>query len=288
MFKTVRLNPDPLDSRQFDMAVRKLADSISYGQEASIFHGAGLEYEQSRLYMPGDSTRFIDWKVSARAGKLYVKEFEEPKRVPLYILIDTSASMCVSSLPLSKYGLALQIATALALAAQAKMTPVGVMGCGERELHVEPTLSRNVVLNWSHELRNHNFLEVTSLGKRARELAPTLGHRNTILVLSDFHDQDGVAAIRTLAQRHDCVALHLEDPAEYGVRGGGIFRGREAETGTHFVARGGDWSDSAATTLKDDLSRFRVDYLRLQTDKPVVSILRQFLKHRGGLASGAR
>src|SRR5690242_16350059 len=174
MFTTHKLNPDPLDSKQFEFAVRKLANSLSYGQESSIFHGAGLEYEQSRLYMPGDTTKFIDWKISARAGKLYVKEFEEPKRVPLYILIDTSASMCVSSLPLSKYGLALQIATALALAAQADMTPVGVMGCGERELHVEPTLSRNVVMEWSQELRLHNFIEKTSLGKRARELAPSL------------------------------------------------------------------------------------------------------------------
>ena len=287
MDKHVRLNPDPLDARQFEIAVRKLADSISYGQESSIFHGAGLEYEQSRLYMPGDSTRFIDWRVSARAGKLFVKEFEEPKRVPLYLLIDTSASMCVSSLPLSKYGLALQIATAIALAAQSKMRPVGVMGCGERELHVEPTLSRNVVMNWSQELRHHNFLEATSLGRRARELAPNLGHRNTVIVLSDFHDEDGVAAIRMLAQRHDCVALHLEDPAEYGVRGGGIFRGREAETGRQFVGRGGaKWR--SAVSLQNELTRFRIDYCHLRTDRAIVSTLRHFLKHRGGFAAGAR
>jgi uncharacterized protein (DUF58 family) len=287
MFQTHKLNPDPLDSRQFEFAVRKLANSLSYGQESSIFHGAGLEYEQSRLYMPGDSTKFIDWKISARAGKLYVKEFEEPKRVPLYILIDTSASMTVSSLSLSKYGLSLQIATALALAAQADMTPVGVMGCGERELHVEPTLSRNVVMEWSQELRPHNFIEKTSLGKRARELAPSLDRRTTVLVLSDFHDQDGVNAIRLLAQRHDCVAIHVEDPAEYGVRGAGIFRGREAETGRQFVGRGGaSWRRSAS--LQHELTLFRVDYLHLVTNEPVVPALRQFLKHRGGLGAMAR
>jgi uncharacterized protein (DUF58 family) len=287
MLKTVQLTPDPLDSRQFEMAVRKLANSLSYGQESSIFHGAGLEYEQSRMYMPGDPTRFIDWKVSARAGKLYVKEFEEPKRVPLYILIDTSASMCVSSLPLSKYGLAVQIATALALAAQSTMTPVGVMGCGDRELHVEPTLSRNVVMEWSQELRTHNFVEATSLGRRARELAPSLDRRTTVLVLSDFHDRDGVAALRALGQRHDCLALHIEDPAEHGVRGSGIFRGREAETDRHFVGHGRRFWPGAAS-LQSELTRFRVDYLHLRTDQPVVPALRQFLKHRGGLTSGAR
>lgn len=287
MRQTVQINPDPLDSRLFEMAVRKLANSLAYGQESSIFHGGGLEYEQSRLYMPGDPIRFIDWRVSARAGKLYVKEFEEPKRVPLYILIDTSASMCVSSIALSKYALAVQVASALALAAQATMTPVGVMGCGERELHVQPTLSRNVVMEWSHQLRTHNFLEVTSLGKRTRELAPSLDRRTTVLVLSDFHDADGVAAIRMLAQRHDCIALHTEDPSECGIRGAGIFRGREAETGRQFVGRGASrWS--AGDALRSELTRFRVDYLHLRTDQPVVAPLRQFLKHRGGLAAKAR
>jgi uncharacterized protein (DUF58 family) len=287
MRKTVQLNPDPLEPRLFEMAVRKLANSLSYGHESSIFHGSGLEYEQSRLYMPGDSTRCIDWKVSARAGKLYVKEYEEPKRVPLYILIDTSASMCVSSLPLSKYGLAVQLATALALAGQSTMTPVGIMGCGERELHVEPTLSRNVVMQWSQELRTHNFVETTSLGRRARELAPSLDRRTTVLVLSDFHDRDGVAALRTLAQRHDCVALHVEDPAEYGVRGSGIFRAREAETGLHFTGHGRRlWR--GASSLRSELTRFRVDYLHLRTDLPVVPPVRHFLMHRGGLTSRAR
>jgi uncharacterized protein (DUF58 family) len=287
MRKTVQLNSDPLDPRLFRMAVRKLANSLSFGQESSIFHGSGIEYEQSRPYMLGDSTRTIDWKVSARTGKLFVKEYEEPKRVPMYILIDTSASMCVSSLPLSKYGLAVQLATALALAAQATMTPVGIMDCGERDLHVEPTLSRNLVMQWSEGLRSHSFVETTSLGRRARELAPSLDRRTTVLVLSDFHDTDGVAALRTLAQRHDCIALHLEDPAELGVRGGGIFRAREAETGFQFTGHGRRFRRGAGS-LQGELTRFRVDYLHLRTDEPVVPPLRHFLKHRGGLASGAR
>ena len=100
MRRQVRLSQDPVDARQFEVTVKHLANSLNFGQAESIFHGAGLEYAQSRLYVPGDPVKFIDWKVSARVGKLFIKEFQEPRQIPLYLLLDTSASMCVSSLPL--------------------------------------------------------------------------------------------------------------------------------------------------------------------------------------------
>ena len=102
MRRQVRLNQDPVDARQFEVAVKHLANSLNFGQEDSVFHGAGLEFAQSRLYVAGDPVKSIDWKVSARVGKLYIKEFQEPRQIPLYLLLDTSASMCVTSLPMSK------------------------------------------------------------------------------------------------------------------------------------------------------------------------------------------
>ena len=281
------LNHDPVDAREFEVAVRQLANSLRFGQEQSVFHGAGLEFAQSRPYVPGDPVKFIDWKLSARLRKLFVKEYEEPKQVPLYLLVDTSASMCVSSLPLSKYAWAVRIAPGIGLAAQGNVTPVGLLGCGERELHIRPTLSRTTVLEWSHQLRHHDFREATSLAKRARELAPALDRRTTVIVLSDLHDPGSLEALQVLAQRNDCIALHLEDPAERGVRGAGFFRGVEAESGHAFVATG-----SAARVdtsgWKAELSRFGVDYLPLRTDGPILAPLAHFLQHRGHAGRGAR
>src|SRR6187402_1096711 len=236
--RKVKLSQDPVDARQFEVTVKQLANSLSFGQDESVFHGGGLEFAQSRLYNPGDPVKFIDWKVSARVGKLYIKEFQEPKQIPLYLLLDTSASMCVSSQPLSKYAWGVRIATGIALAAQANMTPVGLLGCGARELHVRPTLSRNVALEWSHQLRHHDFLEVTSLAERAREVAPSLKRRTMIIVLSDLHDREAFPALQVLAQEHDCMVLHLQDPAELRVKGAGIFRAAEAESGKTFVGHG--------------------------------------------------
>lgn len=285
MKRTVELPPDPVDARQFVIAVKHLADSLGFGPDESIYHGSGLEYAQSRAYLPGDSVKLIDWKVSARTGKYYVKEYQEPRQVPLYVLLDTSASMCVSSRPLSKYGWAVRIAAGIALAAQARLTPVGLIACGERELRIEPTLARNDVLQWAHRLRRHGFLESTRLGQRARELLCSLQRRSLLVVLSDLHDEDALPALRLVAQDHGCVVIHLRDPAETGLRGAGFFRGREAETGRAFVATGlrrwllhGD--------VQSQLTRHGIDYLLLSTDGPVLNRLRNFLKARGRRTQG--
>jgi uncharacterized protein (DUF58 family) len=280
MQRKVQLNPEPVDARQFEVAVKHLANSLNFGQEESVFHGSGLEFAQSRLYVAGDPVKAIDWKVSARVGKLFIKEYQEPKQMPLYLLLDTSASMCVTSQPMSKYAWAVQIATGIALAAQGNVTPVGLLGCGARELHVRPTLSRNVVMEWSHQLRHHDFLEDTSLAARAREVAPSLKRRTMVIVLSDLHDPEAFPALQVLAQEHDVIVLHLQDPAETGVRGAGLFRGVEAESGRAFIGHGRRaWVDAAG--WKSELTRFGIDYLHLPTDEPILGKLRHFLGRRG-------
>jgi uncharacterized protein (DUF58 family) len=287
MRRQALLAHDPVDARDFEVAVKQLANSLRFGQEQSVFHGAGLEFAQSRPYVAGDPVKFIDWKLSARMRKLFVKEYEEPKQVPLYLLVDTSASMCVSSQTLSKYAWAVRIAAGIGLAAQGNVTPVGLLGCGARELHIRPTLSRTTVLEWSHQLRQHDFREATSLAKRARELAPSLTRRTTVIVLSDLHDPGSLEALQVLAQRNDCLALHLEDPAERGVQGAGFFRGVEAESGQAFIGRGGrPFVDTSA--WKAELSRFGVDYLHLRTDRPILVPLAHHLQHRGQSARSVR
>lgn len=287
MKRQVKLAQDPLDAREFEVTVKHLANSLNFGQEESVFHGGGLEYAQSRLYVAGDAVKFMDWKVSARTGKLFIKEFQEPKQIPLYLLLDTSASMCVSSQALSKYAWAVRIAAGLALAAQTNMTPVGLLGCGARELHVRPTLSRNLVLEWSHQLRQHDFLEETTLAQRAREVAPSLKRRTMVIVLSDLHDPEAFAALQVLGQEHDCIVLHLQDPAELRLKGAGLFRGVEAESGRAFVGHGRRaFVDTAA--WKSEFTRFGIDYLHLRTDEPILGRLRHFLNRRGMGGSAAR
>ncbi len=278
---------DTLDSRQFVIALRKLANSLAYGIDKSPFVGSGVEYVQSRPYQAGDSIRQIDWRVTARTGRYHVKEYETPKSMPCYLLVDTSASMAVSSHAKSKYQTALYIAGGLALAALDRVSPVGVICVGERALRIQPSLSTSRVMQWLHQLRSYRFDEHTTIGERISQLMPSLPSRSMFIVLSDLHDKDAMQALKRLSQLHDCIVLQLEDPAERGWKGSGFFRAREAETGREFVTHGRrNWVDPDLASV--ELKRCGIDHLSIRTDRPYVHSLRQLFRARGWIGKGER
>lgn len=278
---------DRLDSRQFLIAVKKLADTLNYGTDRSPFLGSGIEFVQSRPYQWGDPVRSIDWRVTARTGRIHVKEYEAPKQLPCYLLIDTSASMTVTSVRKSKYAIAIHIAGGVAFACLDRVSPVGVIGIGGRDFRVEPSLAAGQVLEWLHKLRRFRYDEPTTIGRRLMELAPTLGSRALVIALTDLHDPTALPALKLLAQKHDCVVLQLQDPAETGLSGAGLIRAVEAETGRTFVTRGQRvWTDPTVTA--QELRRARVDHLLLRTDQPIAAKLRGFFKGRNLLGRGAR
>ena len=278
---------DTLDARQFHVAVKRLADNLSYGTDRSPFLGSGIEYVQSRTYQYGDPIRAIDWRVTARTGRVFVKEYEAPKRMPCYLLVDTSASMTTSSVARTKYSLALFVAGGIAFACLDRVSPVGVIGVGTSAIRIEPSLSKQQVLQWLHRLRRFYYDEGTLLGERIAELAPSLRSRALVIVLSDLHDPRALPALKRLAQAHDVIVLLMRDPAEDGLRGAGLMRAREAETGREFVTHGRrQWL--APEEIETTLNRAGIDHLWLRTDEPCATKLRLFFESRDILGRGTR
>lgn len=278
---------DRLDARQFQIVVRRLADSLSYGTDRSPFLGSGIEYVQSRPYQPGDPTRSIDWRVTARTGRVYVKEYESPKRMPVYLMIDTSASMTISSVKRSKYETALFIAGGLGFACLERVSPVGVVGVGTRAVRVEPSLSKPQIMEWLLQMRSFRYDEGTCLAQRISKLTPTLRSKALLIVLSDLHDPGALKALERLVQLHDVAVVQLQDPAETSLRGAGLIRAQEAETEREFWATGRrNHLDQEA--LGHSLRRGGIDHLLVRTDESYVSALRNFFESRGLLGRRAR
>ena len=276
-----------MDSRRFQLAVRRLADGFLYGVDKSPYLGSGLEFMQSRPYQFGDPVRSIDWRVTARTGRIHVKEYEAPKRMPCFLLLDTSASMALGTTRLTKYALALQVGGGLALACLDRAMPVGVLGVGQGEVRIEPSLSRDKVLEWVHRLRRFRYDEETWLGRRISEMGRRLTSRSLVVVLSDLHDDTALPALRLLAQEHDVVTLQFRDPAERGLAGAGVLFAREAETGRAFVTRGGRIR-LEQERVDRELKRARIDHLIVDTDQPFAHRLRNFFRARDVLGRGVR
>jgi uncharacterized protein (DUF58 family) len=217
---------------------------------------------------------------------VHVKEYEAQRRIPAWFLIDTSASMVVSSTARSKYELALHCAGGLALACLDRTSPVGVIGCGTREVRVPPSLAKTQVLQWLLRLRRYDYGEPTQLVRRIAELRPTLGSRSIVVVCSDLHEPGAAHAVALLAQQHEVAVLQFQDPAELMLPGGAFLRAQEAESGRGFVARGNKPLLDQAR-IEAELRRGGVGHLRIRTDQPFVHRLRHFFRSRG-IGPGAR
>ena len=279
--------PDELGHREFELVVRRLADDLAYGSDSSLFVGSGIEYAQSRPYVPGDPIRQMDWRVSARTGKLHLKEYEALKRMAAYLVVDTSASMDAASGRLTKHDVAVWLAAALGLVALRRLSPVAVLSGGQRDVRSVPSLLRSDLWQALEPMRHQVPGEKTGIGVRLRRISASAARHSLIFVFSDLHDPDAVPAIQHAAQRHDCLVLQLQDPAERGALRAGFLRAAEAETGHEFIATGrSKWFDDAERGAGPELSQGGVDHLMIPVDQPFVTRLRHFLTTRGTIGRG--
>ncbi len=200
--------------------------------------------------------------------------------MPVWLVLDTSASMALASQPPGKYGIALQIAGGIALACLDRVSPVGILGAGGREITIKPSLSRDVLLQWLHSLRTWRFDEPTLLGQRLLALEPSLTQRSLLIVLSDFHDPEAIPTLRLVSARHDTICLVLRDPAEDKLTGAGLFRAREVESGRQLLTHGKNLL-STTETLTTQLKKSSLDHFVIRLGTPFLGGLRHFLRSRG-------
>jgi uncharacterized protein (DUF58 family) len=280
--------PHELGAARFELILRRLADDLTGGADASRFVGPGVDFAQSRPWAHGDSVRRIDWRVTARTGKVHVREFEAPKRAGVYLVVDTSASMGVSSVPLSKHDAAVWLAGALSLVALRRRSPVCILGAGERTIPATPTLSRGRIWTWLQSLLHPAYHERTTLAAKLTQIETIARHTSAIIVLSDLHDPGAIDVLRRLATCHDVIVFRLTDPAERSPLRAGLLAASEAETGRRFLHSSRRSLPSRAHTEAEDLARAGVHITEIPTNGPIIPTVRHALRAHAGTLGRSR
>jgi uncharacterized protein (DUF58 family) len=285
--------------RQLEIRTRRLVNDSLAGAYHSVFKGRGMDFDEVREYSPGDEVRTIDWNVTARAGRTFVKKFTEERELTIFLLVDISASGDFGSGALSKRDLAAELASVLAFSAIRNSDKVGLLLFTDRvERYLPPKKGRRHVLRVVRDILYHEPQGTGTDIVKALDVVNHVLHRRAIVFLiSDFESSKDRAiaraelrrAMRQTNRRHDLIAVHVEDPREKELPNVGIVALEDAETGEIIELdtaglmvreRFKEQSAERGRRLVSDFRSEGVDTLQLQTDAPYMPALQRFFKTR--------
>ena len=228
--------------RRIDLQTRRLVTGAMAGGYLSVFRGRGVEFESVRAYVVGDDPRSVDWNVTARMGRPYIKTFVDERDLNVLFLLDTSASMEGGYGPWSARQVAARLCACLGLSAARSGDRVGLVTFGAQvETYVPPRSgSRHAFRIVRDCLALPTAPGPTALAPALDFAARALRRHAIVFVLSDFLSEGWDASLRLCARRHDVIAVRLLLP-ELAVPAAGLTRVRDPESGaTHVV----DWSSA--------------------------------------------
>lgn len=295
--------PAPLEIleqvRRLELRMRRLVNSRFAGEYRSVYKGQGMEFSEVREYQPGDEVRSIDWNVTARLQKPYVKRYVEERELTVLLLIDCSASSHFGTKTRFKDDVALEVAAVLGLSALRNNDRVGMVAFTDRVEHaVPPRKGRRHGLRLLRDLLALRPVGVrTDVAMACEQAARHLTHRSLVFVISDFRDAGAESALQRLAARHEVVVITVDDPVERVLPSAGVLVLADPETGERVEIDSGDAAFraryAAAAAMMDVersamFARSGVTAIVLHTDGQIVEPLLAFfrrarprVRHRG-------
>jgi len=277
--------------RQIEIRSGKLVNEIFAGQYSSVFKGRGMEFAEVREYLQGDDIRSIDWNVTARYGRPFVKKFVEEREQTVILLVDASASQRFGTQNKFKSELAAELASILAFSAIKNNDRVGmIMFTDQVEKVVRPKKGRNHILRLIREILYFQPQgKGTDITKALRHLNEIWRRKAVVFLLSDFNDLNAESALKITGKRHDLIGIRISDPREKELPAVGLVELEDTETGQRicvdtndqfFTGRYKELQAQRQEIIKNLLLRSGIDQIAVSTDKPYILPLIQFFKQR--------
>jgi len=278
--------------RRIEIKTRGLSNNIFAGEYHSAFKGRGMAFSEVREYQYGDDVRDIDWNVTARLGKPYVKVFEEERELTVILMIDVSGSLDFGTSKQTKRQLATEIAATLAFSAIQNNDKIGVIFFTDRvEKFIPPKKGRKHILYIIRELLNFEPVSSrTDVGAAVEFMTNAIKKRCTVFILSDFFDKGDFTSQLTIAnRRHDVVALQIYDQRLTELPNIGIIKVRDAETGAEtYIDTSSqrtrrehhEWWVRNQVLLRNIFTKSSVDNISIRTDEDFVKALMMLFRRR--------
>ena len=288
------------EARRLDIAPRCKVLATRSGGHLSRFRGRGMEFDESRVYQPGDDVRNMDWRVTARAGRPHVKLFREERERPLWLLVDLGPSMRFGTRVAFKSVVAARAASLLAWAAADKSDRVGGLVFDEtRHFEQRPVARTRGLLPLLNALSGEPLPGKTGghagITRAADHLVQLVRPGSLVFVLSDFADvtRERSAWLAQLGQANEVVLVHVRDPMEEIAPPPGLYPvtngSRRGVLDTQSAIRRATWHRrfSEHLDLLEGLAQHhRAHMLRLRTDEPLGAALSRGLRPRRAAGMG--
>ena len=277
--------------KQIHLRAKHLVNDVFASEYLSAFKGQGMEFEEVREYIPGDDVRHIDWNVTARSDRPFIKTYRDERELTVMFLIDVSASLRWGSTDVFKNEVAAELSAVLAYAALKNNDKVGLIIFSDHIEHfVLPKkgrghtwqIIRDILTFTGHDRK-------TDLNVPLRFLNQVIKKKTVCFLISDFLTTGYEHLLSSAAQRHDLVAVSLVDPLEKALPPLGQICWQDAESGeildvdtrdAAFLKRYHKMQQSSQQSLDHFLKRHRIDHLAVQCGKPYIGDILRLFKGR--------
>ncbi len=276
--------------RKLEITTRQLVDGLVAGNYHSIFKGQGIEFSEIREYHSGDDIRTIDWKVTARFDRPFIKEFIEERDLRVYFIFDYSASGNFGNL-IEKRKKSIEITATLMFSAMRNNDNVGLFIFTDGvEKYIPARKGRRHVLKLISTLVAYSpQSKKTDLNLSLAYISKIIKKRSILFIISDFYSTDFMKSLSILKNRQDIIALRVVDKRENKIPDVGLIQLEDEETGEQLLV---DTSDKVFRKnyvemmhkkelhLKHVFRRNKVDVINIFTDEPYALPLKKFFKIR--------
>ena len=281
--------------RKIEIKTRGLSSNIFAGEYHSAFKGRGMTFSEVREYQYGDDIRDIDWNVTARHNRPFVKVYEEEREMTVMLLVDVSRSRLFGAVGPEKRGMIAEIAATIAFSAIQNNDKIGMIFFSDKiEKFIPPKKGKRHILFLIRELLDFEPSSTgTDIAIALRYFTDALKKRCTTFLLSDFIDShDYSKALSIASGKHDVIAVQVYDKRDAQLPDVGLMRITDLETGAD------RWIDTSSKRVRDALGRWwydrqqamtqtmrksRVDFASISTDEDYVRALMALFRQRGAL-----